>query len=297
MEASVNGTIRGGARTTPPGGPEPAPAFAAERHAHILRLLDERGRVRNTELAALLGVTEPTIRKDVADLARQQLLHRTHGGAIAMRPAIEPDLPARMGRNIDGKARIARACLDLINTGDAVFLDSGSTVLAIAEQLTVAASAGEPRNVNVLTNALAVAQTLADRAGIRHTVLGGYYRPTGGCFVGPLTEEDLTRFTVNLAFLGVTGVTEQGFTVADLSEAQVKRAAIDRARRVVITMDHTKVGAADFAKVCDLDAVATVVTDEPSRHLADLCSGAGVELVVAASAPGHRTPPQRAPGP
>jgi DeoR/GlpR family transcriptional regulator of sugar metabolism len=59
-------------------------------------------------------------------------------------------------------------------------------------------------------------------------------------------------------------------------------------------MDHTKVGAADFAKVCDLDAVATVVTDEPNKHLADLCSGAGVELVVAASAPGHRTPPQRA---
>lgn len=126
-----------------------------------------------------------------------------------------------------------------------------------------------------------MAQTLADRAGIRHTVLGGSYRPAGGCFVGPLTEEDLSRFTVNLAFLGVTGVTDQGFTVADLSEAQVKRAAIDRARRVVVTMDHTKVGAADFATVCDLDAVATVVTDEPNQHLADLCSGSGVELIVA----------------
>jgi DeoR/GlpR family transcriptional regulator of sugar metabolism len=258
-----------------------APVFAAERHASILRLLDERGRVRNTELAELLGVTEPTIRKDVADLARQQRLHRTHGGAIAIRPAIEPDLPARMGRNVDAKIRIARACLSLINTGDAIFLDSGSTVLAIAEQLTAAAAAGVTHNVNVLTNALAVAQTLADRAGIRHTVLGGSYRPTGGCFVGPLTQDDLGRFTVNLAFLGVTGVTEHGFTVADLSEAQVKRTVIDRARRVVVVMDHTKVGAADFAKICDLDAVATVVTDEPNAHLADLCDNAGVEIIVA----------------
>lgn len=76
-------------------------------------------------------------------------------------------------------------------------------------------------------------------------------------------------------------------TVADLSEAQVKRAVMDWSRLVVITMDHTKVGAADFAKVCDLDAVATVVTDEPDEHLADLCSGAGVELIVATSAAGN----------
>lgn len=104
--------------------------------------------------------------------------------------------------------------------------------------------------------------------------------------MGPLTQDDLSRFTVNIAFLGVTGVTEQGFTVADLSEAQVKRAVMDRARRVVVAMDHTKVGAADFAKVCDLDAVATVVIDEPNEHLAHLCSAAGVELIVAAPATG-----------
>lgn len=260
-----------------------APAFAVERHAHILQLLHERGRVRNTELADLLGVTEPTIRKDIADLARQQQLRRTHGGAIALRTAIEPDMPARMGRNIDAKSRIAHACLALVKTGDAIFLDSGSTTLAIAEQLVPAAAAGSPANVNVLTNALAVAQTLADKAGIRHTVLGGNYRPTGGCFVGPLTQQDLNSFTVNLAFLGVTGVTDQGFTVADLSEAQVKRAAMDRARRVVVVMDSTKVGATDFATVCELDAVATIVTDESNDHLAALCTAAGVELIVAAA--------------
>jgi DeoR/GlpR family transcriptional regulator of sugar metabolism len=79
----------------------------------------------------------------------------------------------------------------------------------------------------------------------------------------------------------VTGVTDQGFTVADLGEAKVKRAVMDRARRVVVAMDHTKVGAADFAKVCDLDAVAAVVTDEPSEHLADLCADAGVEFIIA----------------
>ena len=262
----------------------PSVAFAEERQARILALLGERGRIRNTELAELLGVTEPTVRKDVADLARQRRLRRTHGGVIAVRPTFEPDLPARVGRNAEAKTRIARACLSLVSAGDAVYLDGGSTVLRIAELM---ADETDPLratwNVNVLTNAVAVAQTLADRPGVRHTMLGGTYRPTGGCFVGPLTLADLETFTVNVAFLGVTGLTEQGFTVADLGEAQVKKAIVDRARRVVVAMDVTKLGTSDFAKVCDLDAVATVVTDGPPDYLVELCHAAGVELIDANS--------------
>jgi DeoR/GlpR family transcriptional regulator of sugar metabolism len=255
---------------------EPAAAFAQERHARILDLLAERGRIRNTELAALLGVTEPTVRKDVTDLARQRRLTRVHGGAIALRPVFEPDLGTRATRNAEAKTRIARACLSLIATGDAVYIDSGTTMLRIAELLAEA-----PRNINVLTNALAVAQVLAERPGVRHTVLGGTYRPTGGCFVGPLAMANLGEFTVNIAFLGVTGLTEHGFTVADLAEAQVKRAAADRARRVVVAMDHTKLGTADFAQICELDAVSTIVTDGPNDYLTGLCRDRGVELIDA----------------
>jgi DeoR/GlpR family transcriptional regulator of sugar metabolism len=262
----------------------PSAAFAEERQSRILELLGERGRIRNTELAELLGVTEPTVRKDVADLARQRRLHRTHGGVLALRPAFELDLPARVSRNTDAKTKIARVCLSLINTGDAVYLDGGSTVQRIAELLADEGRAGRgPRNVNVLTNALGVAQTLADQAGVRHTVLGGTFRPTGGCFVGPLTLADLHNFTVDLAFMGVTGLTEQGFTVADLGEAQVKKAVVDRARRVVVAMDHSKLGAADFAKVYELDSVTTIVTDRPNAYLVDLCRGSGVELIDASS--------------
>ena len=274
----------------------PTAAFAEERHAKILELLGVRGRIRNRELAALLAVTEPTIRKDVADLARQRLLHRTHGGIIAVRPTFEPDLSARVTRNVDAKSRIAATCLSMINTGDAVYLDGGSTVLRLAELL-IDTDTGDrhPRNVNILTNALAVAQTLADHAGVRHTVLGGTYRPTGGCFVGPLTLADLDNFTVNIAFIGVTGLTEHGFTVADLGEAQVKKAVIDRARRVIVAMDHTKLGTADFAKVCDLDAVGAVVTDSPSDYLSGLCAAAGVDVIDADSPldpAGSNTSPQ-----
>ncbi len=255
-----------------------ATPFAQERHARILNLLEERGRVRNSELAELLGVTEPTIRKDIADLARQQLLHRTHGGAIEVRFTLEPDLSARMSRNTDAKTRIAAKCLSLISPGDAVFLDAGSSVHGIA-QLLAEQSRITPSNVNVLTNAIGVAQALADTPGIRHTLLGGTYRPTGGCFTGPLTLADLERFTVNVAFLGVTGLAGETFTVADLAEAQVKQAVLGRAKRIVVAMDHTKLGAADFAAVCQLDDISTVVTDEPTDFLIEACTRSGVELL------------------
>jgi DeoR/GlpR family transcriptional regulator of sugar metabolism len=117
--------------------------------------------------------------------------------------------------------------------------------------------------------------------GIRHSVLGGQYRLAGGCFVGPLTIEALQRFTLNIAFVGVTGLSPLGFTVADVNEAQVKTAAMERARRVIVPMDHTKVGVADFVKVCDPDRVETVVTDEPNADLARMCKDHGVRLVVA----------------
>ncbi|MHB1599908.1 MAG: DeoR/GlpR family DNA-binding transcription regulator [Acidimicrobiales bacterium] len=264
------------------------PIFADERRRLILEIVNARGRVRVRELADLVGVTEPTIRKDVTDLDGQRLLRRTHGGAIAIRPAYEPSVSARVETNARGKRAIARACLAEIREGDAVFLDSGTTMIALAEALRSGAPApGEPAfpprpaNVNVLTNALEVARLLAPVPGIRHTVLGGQYRMAGDCLVGPLAVDALQRFTLNIAFIGVSGFAETGFTVADVNDAQVKIAVMERARRVIVPMDHTKIGAADFIKVCDPDRIDTVVTDEDNPHLRQMCDEHGVHLVVA----------------
>jgi DeoR/GlpR family transcriptional regulator of sugar metabolism len=268
--------------------------FADERRRRILEIVNAHGRVRVSELAGLVGVTEPTVRKDITDLDGQRLLRRTHGGALAVTPSYEASIGARSNTNVRGKRAIARACVAEIQDGDAVFLDSGTTMIALAEALcggafmtNVTATPGEgkagrrPANVNVLTNAFEVARALASAPNIRHSVLGGHYRVAGGCLVGPLTIEALQRFTLNIAFIGVTGLSEMGFTVADVNEAQVKMAAMDRARRVIVPMDHTKVGAADFVRVCGPDRVGTVVTDEPNEHLARMCEEHGVRLVIA----------------
>jgi DeoR/GlpR family transcriptional regulator of sugar metabolism len=269
--------------------------FTEERRTHILEVVASRGRVRVAELADLLGVAEPTVRKDIADLDRQHLLRRTHGGALAIRPTYDPELATRARHNVEGKRAIAKACLARIADGDAVYLDSGTTILALTEELRLALTGpagarsehGEPdggrhpRQVNVLTNAVGVAQVLADVPTVRHTVLGGHYRTLGGCFVGPLALEAVRQFTVNTAFVGVTGLSTAGFTVSDVAEAELKNAVMDQARRVVVVMDHTKVGAHDFRKVCDLDRVDAIVTDRHHDDLARQCADAGVELVVA----------------
>lgn len=262
--------------------------FPGERRRQILEIVNARGSIRVSELATLVRVTEPTVRKDISDLDAQRLLRRTHGGALAARPAYEVNVSARAGTNVEGKQAIARACLAEIKDGDAIFIDSGTTMIALAEALSPSPTAFAdglasrcPVNVNVLTNALEVAKILAPSVGVRHSVLGGQYRLAGGCFVGPLTIEALQRFTLNIAFVGVTGLSPLGFTVADVNEAQVKTAAMDRARRVIVPMDHTKVGVADFVKVCDPDRVETVVTDEANADLARMCKDHGVRLVVA----------------
>ena len=281
----------------PPGEREPR-MFADERRRRILELVNARGRVRVSELAQLVGVTEPTVRKDITDLDAQRLLRRTHGGALAVRPAYEANVSARADTNVGGKRAIARACLAEVKDGDAIFLDSGTTMIALAEAFSpdggLSVEGGPvpvPVNVNILTNALEVARAVAGLPGVRHNVLGGQYRVLGGCFVGPLTVEALKRFTLNVAFIGVTGLSELGFTVADVNEAQVKISAMERARRVVVPMDHTKVGAADFVKICDPDRVETVVTDEPNEHLAQMCRDHGVRLVIA----GQSLQPMRRP--
>jgi len=252
------------------------PAFANERQDRIAELVASHGKVRTGSLTSLLGVSEPTIRKDLASLEQRGVLRRTHGGAVAVRPPLERD-PARRGvEHAQEKQAIARACLELISEGDAIFLDGGTTVRELARALSTVRFP-----ITVLTNAPAVADAVADHPMITHILTGGQLRPLSGALIGPLVLDNLERFTINVAFIGASGLSEGGITVSDLGEAQVKAAVIERAQRVVVPVDHTKIGVADFVRVCGLDEIDVVVTDEKRDRLEKFCSAAGVESLVA----------------
>jgi DeoR family fructose operon transcriptional repressor len=254
------------------------PVFVDERQQHIAELVTARGRVRLGELVERFGVSEATIRKDLTALEARLVLKRTHGGAIALRASVESELETRAVWQSEAKERIAQACLREIHDGDAIFLDSGTTIQRIAQKLV-------GRYLTVLTNALGVAEAVADMPTVDHLVLGGRLRRVSRSVIGALALENVDRFTVNLAFIGVSGFSEGGLTVADADEAQLKAAMIERARRVIVPIDHTKVGATHFARICELDKVDAVIIDQASTHVRDLCAAHHIELIIADGAP------------
>jgi DeoR family fructose operon transcriptional repressor len=253
------------------------PAFADERQARIAELVAVRGRARIGELAAAFGVTEPTIRKDLSVLQEQGLLKRTHGGALAVQANVDRELAGRESTNRAAKDAIARACLRLLRDGDSVFLDSGTTVDALARALV---QTGGLR-LSVLTSSLSVAGALAEVPTIDSVLVGGQVRRVDGSVVGELAIENLQRFTFSTAFIGASGFSEAGVSVGSLAEAGLKAAAIERARRIILPIDHSKVGATDFARVCELDAVDVVVMDEATAAVEELCAGYEIELIRA----------------
>lgn len=271
-----------------------APVFGEECLQRILEIVRAEGRARVRDLAALIGVTETTIRKDISDLDRARLVRRIHGGALSIEPSRETDVEERTDKNLPAKRAIARACVELIEDGDAVFLDSGTTTAGIAVALADPSIALEgvrlPVDVNVLTNSMPVAVALSESREVRHTVLGGQYRSRGGSFVGSFAIQTLDAFTVDTAFIGVTGLTESGITVADTAEAEVKRAVMNRAVRTVVPLDSTKVGVSDFLRIADLSSIDIVVTDTlgmtatqvPSGAptIEEICEGAGIRLIT-----------------
>lgn len=254
--------------------------FATERRERIWRMVNERGRVRTSELAKAFGVTEPTIRKDIADLEAREVLSRTHGGAVARGPMTEVPVDERERKHVAEKQRIARACVGLLERGDAIFLDGGTTNLQIARALTELPGS-RTRGVKVVTNSFSVVELLSASFDEPPILLGGRYRPQGRSFVGPLTIRSLEQFRVDTAFIGVTGINPDGVFVADLSEAELKGAVISRATRVVVPMDRSKIGLTDFVTVCPLGSVDTVVVDEADDQLSEWTASAGVNLAVA----------------
>lgn len=283
------------------------PDSAEERRARIADMVQQRGSIKLTDLVGPLGVSEPTLRKDLTALEKQGRLKRTHGGAVALEApattepsAMAPEAPAVTALRGEqpsptsaaspvaappasslttpaaqrtARERIARVCLGMIAGDSSAYFDSGATIATMATLMEGPA--------NVLTNSVPIAPVLADKARIGHTLLGGQYQPLGECVTGPIAMMALSQFTVDTAFIDVVGLTAAGATVADVAEADLKRAAIDSARRVVLPLESRKIGATGFCHLVSLERIDDIVTDAPHSDLERWCAAAGVRLHVA----------------
>ncbi|MFJ4828492.1 DeoR/GlpR family DNA-binding transcription regulator [Streptomyces sp. NPDC088747] len=229
----------------------------------LLELLVERGRLDVEEAAVELAVSAATIRRDLDQLAEQQMLVRTRGGAVVHGVSYELPLRYKSARRASEKQRIAKAVAALVTAGEAVGLTGGTTTTEVARALAVRPDLadGSPA-LTVVTNALNIANELAVRPQFKIVVTGGVARPQSYELVGPLADGVLGQITVDVAVLGVVAFdVAHGAAANDEAEAAINRLLCDRAERVIVAADSSKLGRRAFARICAAESVNTLVTD------------------------------------
>ena len=261
--------------TAPRGAPT---LFAAERQQVIIDQLAASGRIDAARIAEELGVSNESIRKDLALLEEHGLLRRVHGGAI---PALhelraELDLGQRTTYARE-KDLIARAALRHVPPGGSLLLDSGSTTARLAALLPA------DQTLFVCTNSLPIATALASRPLTTVSLLGGTVRRATLAGVGPVTLNALARVNVDVAFVGTNAISiTRGLTTPDEQEALVKHAELGTARRRILLADHSKVGRESLCRYAELADLDLLITDDGiSGRDIDAITAAGVEVEIA----------------
>ncbi|MBT3274808.1 MAG: DeoR/GlpR transcriptional regulator [Spirochaetales bacterium] len=226
------------------------------RHDEILNIITRLRNVTVQELTERLGVSEVTIRKDLTILEEMGALLRTHGGAkLAEDRALLRTLRTRMMENPAEKKIISARARELVNEGDTVYLDSGSTCFYLAEEI-------RDMTLRVLTNSIDVMTVLADAPGVSLFSVGGSYRMEAGSFLGPIAEENVRRFQIETCFIGVTGISEDGaFSSQNVFESQLKRQVIEISQRKVVLADSSKLDTSAFSVFATAEDIDVLIID------------------------------------
>jgi DeoR family transcriptional regulator, aga operon transcriptional repressor len=257
-----------------------------ERWNNLLELVAADGHLNVSAAAQAMGVSEATIRRDLDQLASQRMLTRTRGGAIST-GQMAYDLPLRYKteRNAPEKQLIGQAAAALVTPGSTVALNGGTTTVEVARAL-VNRDELRDRAVTVVTNALSIAGELAVRPQIKLVVTGGVARPESHELIGPLATYVLADLTFDWAILGVDGVDAlAGATAHHEGEASINRLMTERAQRVAIVADSSKLGMRAFARVCGIDKIDVVVTDAAvETPAAAALADKGIRVITALAA-------------
>ncbi|MGO9196664.1 MAG: DeoR/GlpR family DNA-binding transcription regulator [Acidimicrobiales bacterium] len=248
----------------------------AERLAALLEVLASQRSVDVATMAGEFGVSSATVRRDLRTLHEQGLLVRTHGGAIPSDLDLELPVRYRTSRRRSEKHRIALAAAELVSDGSVVGLTGGTTTTELARTL------ADRDSITIVTNALNIASELVLRSSIRLVVIGGSARHASYELVGPSAELMLSRYHLDVAFIGTDGITlTAGCTTHDEMEAQTDRAFLHRSKRVVVTADSSKLGKSAFARICDITEIDDLVTDdEADPSLLSEFVDAGVHIIT-----------------
>ena len=250
---------------------------AEQRRLKIVEITKSEKKVTVNHLASMFVTSKETIRRDLAVLSEKSLLRKVHGGAAALQSAIESPIASRYKECSDEKKRIADYAASLLNPGDSVFIDTGSTTYALCEGLC------KKQGLTIVTNSLRLTLDLGGRSDHTIYLAGGQYNDQGLEMVGNLTLEAINKFHCDHAIITV-GAIDIGAGCMDynMDEASIATAMIAKARSVTILADYSKIGQKALCAVCDLSKVTRLITDRAvSSEFSIELAKRGVELIVA----------------
>jgi DeoR/GlpR family transcriptional regulator of sugar metabolism len=228
-----------------------------QRRDKIMELLQEDGSAKVLSLARLFKVTEVTIRQDLEKLENDDLIVREHGGAYLKNVKDQVQAFSLVHQeNLDKKEKIAAKCLEYIQPGDSIILDSGSTATEIAKKLKGF------KNLTIITNALNIALMLGAEPGIEVIVTGGEFKPPTLSLTGQKAADFFKGLHVQKLFLATAGISlKAGLTYPSISDIVVKKAMIEAAETTYLVADSTKMGKAAFASLGALSLIDYIITD------------------------------------
>lgn len=226
-----------------------------ERQQKILKLVQKQDIVKLQDFVDATGASESTIRRDLSQLEEMNKLKRVHGGAARIhQKAEEPSILEKSSINLYEKQLIAKAAAELVNEGDCIFLDAGTTTFQMIPYL-------ENKQITVVTNGFAHIQSLMDK-GLTTYIVGGFMKNKTGAIIGSKASQSLMEYNFDKAFIGANGVhPKSGYTTPDPEEASVKNLAVKLANETFILADSSKINEVAFAKIVPLQS-GTLITNQ-----------------------------------
>lgn len=249
-----------------------------KRQDEILKLLDENRMIKAGDLAEQFNVSLETIRRDLAELEAMRLIRRVHGGAIHYTEyGIEPDYAFRTNENYNEKLQIGKKAAELVNDGDSIIIDIGTTSLEMAKFLK------GKKDLTVLTNSIKIAYELMTEKEISVILLGGNVRLGEGTTSGFWSEEMIDSFCVDKLFLGVGAImTEYGVMDYHIEETNLRRHFVKRAKTIIAMADYSKFGIKALNHVCRIEQLDYLITDEKAdKKVVKELQELGVKVIMA----------------
>src|SRR5579859_3821615 len=246
---------------------------AAERQLRIRQMFESRDFLDVETLCRELNASEASVRRDLAILEDQRALKRVYGGAIPVQ--VPGDYALESARSNDEKSHIARMTASLIEDGQTVILDGGTTVTAVAHELA-------SKSIQLITNSLPIAESLESLRNIELTLTGGYLDPRLRVMLGPFCEQMLGAIHADAVIMGIGSITEAGFSNNNTLVVGSEQKMLQIASKVIIVADHTKFGRGGMIPVAPLSAAHIVISDKGlAPEYIDMLVANGIEVFLA----------------